>query len=73
MISEATKKIELITNNIEERLNVDKVDFLASCIKTRLNKSLNQYYNELNKSLDKLSMCDDKYRLRLIRKLNKGD
>ena len=73
MISEATKRIEIIISELKEKLNIDKVNFLALCIRTRLNKSLNQYYNELNKSLDKLSMCDDKYRLRLIRKLNKGD
>lgn len=73
MNSEIIREIKKIISDLENHINVNKADILAAHIKNRLNKSLNMYYLELNKSLDKLSVCDDKYTLRLVRKLNKGD
>lgn len=64
-------------NAIIKELNAyrtsNKDEIFSVAIEERLNKALVQYYHSLTKACNKLSLYSDKYELKLINKLNKGD
>lgn len=50
----------------------DKEKLLALRIEERLDKSLKEYYNQLNKTLDKLTIYDEEHEnLTVMKKINK--
>lgn len=48
-----------------------KANLLQVRIEERLDKSLKEYYNRLTQAFDKLVPYNDKYNLRVIKRLNK--
>ena len=48
-----------------------KANLLHVRIEERLNKSLREYYNRLTQAFDKLVPYNDKYNLRVMKRLNK--
>lgn len=48
-----------------------KANLLQVRIEERLNKSLKEYYNRLTQAFDKLVPYNDKYNLRVMKRLNK--
>lgn len=48
-----------------------KANLLQVRIEERLNKSLREYYNRLTQAFDKLVPYNDKYNLRVMKRLNK--
>lgn len=71
MNSQLERRIKNIIIDLNKHVSDDKIKLLSNLIKKRLDKSLIQYYDDLNNSLEKLNRYDDKYQLRLIKKLNK--
>ena len=63
--------IEKVINELQACRNIDKSKFFEEQVNLRLNKSLIEYYNQLNKAFDKLSCYDDSHDLRLVKRLNK--
>lgn len=54
--------------------NVNKEDLLKIRIEERLNKSLNEYYDSLNKTIINLCIYNENNKnLTLMKKINKGD
>lgn len=71
MISKLENKLKDMILELETYNHKDKKLLLASKIKSRLDKSLDTYYKQLNITLDKLSNYDEKYHLQLVKRLNK--
>lgn len=62
--------IKAIINELRKYMGKDKSKIFEIRINERLNKSLKQYYDDLNKTLEKLYLYNDKYDdNRLIKKL----
>lgn len=62
--------IKAIINELHQYMGKDKRKVFEVRINERLNKSLKQYYDDLNKTLEKLYLYNDKYEdNRLIKKL----
>lgn len=51
--------------------NKDRNQIIREAIQSRLDKSLKEYYDDLNKSLDRLEYYNEQNNLKLIKKINK--
>ena len=51
--------------------NKDRNQIIREAIQNRLDKSLKEYYDDLNKSLDRLEYYNEQNNLKLIKKINK--
>lgn len=60
-------------STLKNYIGKNKLNILTEKINERLNKSLITYYQQLNKSLEKLYVYNENNSDRLINKLNKGN
>lgn len=51
--------------------NKDRNQIIHEAIQSRLDKSLKEYYDDLNKSLDRLEYYNEQNNLKLMKKINK--
>lgn len=63
--------IEIILKELENYRVFDRKDIFTQRIKERLDKSLKEYYRDLNKSIDKLELYQTYDNLKAIKKINK--
>lgn len=73
MISNIETRLRAMIQAVRENLGIPKDIYLAQKIKARLEKSVFEYKQQLDKSLKSLITYCENYDLSLIRKLNKGD
>lgn len=64
-------KIELIIEELQYYNHKDKSQLLINYIKERLDKSLLEYYDQLNTAFTNLTEYNEKRNLTLMKKLNK--
>lgn len=63
--------IEIILKELENYRVFDRKDIFTQRIKERLDKSLKEYYRDLNKSINKLELYQTYDDLKAIKKINK--
>ena len=63
--------IEIILKELENYRVFDRKDIFTQRIKERLDKSLKEYYRDLNKSINKLELYQTYDNLKAIKKINK--
>lgn len=63
--------IEIILKELENYRVFDRKDIFTQRVKERLDKSLKEYYRDLNKSINKLELYQTYDNLKAIKKINK--
>lgn len=63
--------IEIILKELENYRVFDRKAIFTQRIKERLDKSLKEYYRDLNKSINKLELYQTYDNLKAIKKINK--
>lgn len=63
--------IEIILKELESYRVFDRKDIFTQRVKERLDKSLKEYYRDLNKSINKLELYQTYDNLKAIKKINK--
>lgn len=67
----ANNRIKNIISEIRRYNRKDKSKILESAIADRLEKSLKQYYSELDEAFNRLINYNDKHNIGVMKKLNK--
>lgn len=67
----ANNRIKNIISEIRRYDRKDKSKILESSIADRLEKSLKQYYSELDEAFNRLINYNDKHNMSVMKKLNK--
>lgn len=67
----ANNRIKNIISEIRRYDRKDKSKILETAIADRLNKSLKQYYSELDEAFNRLINYNDKHNMSVMKKLNK--
>lgn len=66
-----TSDLKLLIEELNTYREKDKGKIMHKAIQSRLNKSLKEYYDDLNSTLDRLEYYNEQSNLKLMKKINK--
>ncbi len=66
-----SNNFKLLLIELNKYRNKNKEKILQDCIQARLDKSLKEYYNELNKAFEHLEDYNERNNIKMMKKINK--